>query len=261
MDNRPIGIMDSGVGGLTVARALAARYPQEGILFTGDTGHNPYGSRSAADIERLASRMKDFLLAQDVKLIIIACNTISFNVGDSFLTAPVPVVKMSMDVPFPKTAQKVGIFATPATIAVHAHKRYLEKKFPGLTFVEIPVDKAAAAIEQGRSSAEIAGYISHAVEMAGAGDIDTGLWACTHYPLVPEAFQAVLPGVPFLDPAAATVEKGMNLLRAQDGLAGESGERRFYFTASTVHAAPLVRSLFGNVPVEETDLSLAERKA
>lgn len=98
MDNRPIGIMDSGVGGLTVARVLHEKYPKESIIFLGDSLRNPYGERTRDEIARFAGEIKDFLIKKDVKMIIIACNTISFNVYPSFLEGPVPVVKMSLDI-------------------------------------------------------------------------------------------------------------------------------------------------------------------
>lgn len=85
MDNRPIGIMDSGIGGLTVARVLHETYPKEGIVFLGDTKRNPYGERSRDDIVRFSFAIKDFLKEHQVKMILIACNTISFNVPPAFL--------------------------------------------------------------------------------------------------------------------------------------------------------------------------------
>ena len=84
MDNRPIGIMDSGIGGLTVARVLHETYPEEGIVFLGDTKRNPYGERSRDDIVRFSFAIKDFLKEHQVKMILIACNTISFNVPPAF---------------------------------------------------------------------------------------------------------------------------------------------------------------------------------
>ena len=93
MDNRPIGIMDSGIGGLTVARVLHETYPEEGIVFLGDTKRNPYGERSRDDIVRFSFAIKDFLKEHQVKMILIACNTISFNVPPAFFEEDIPVIK------------------------------------------------------------------------------------------------------------------------------------------------------------------------
>lgn len=105
MDNRAVGVMDSGVGGLTVARVLAEKYPKEGIVFLGDTARNPYGERPVEEIVRFSEAIKDFLLKKDVKMILVACNTISFNVPPSFLEGDVPVIKMSMNVALPEDAK------------------------------------------------------------------------------------------------------------------------------------------------------------
>ena len=108
MDNRPIGIMDSGIGGLTVARVLHEKYRKERIVFIGDTARNPYGERTAEEIEAFAGEMKEFLLAKNVKMILIACNTISFNVSKAYYDAAVPIVGMSSDVPIPGDTKSWG---------------------------------------------------------------------------------------------------------------------------------------------------------
>lgn len=128
MDNRAVGVMDSGVGGLTVARVLAEKYPKEGIVFLGDTARNPYGERPVEEIVRFSEAIKDFLLKKDVKMILVACNTISFNVPPSFLEGDVPVIKMSMNVALPEDAEKIAVFATPATISAHSHKSILQRR-------------------------------------------------------------------------------------------------------------------------------------
>ena len=252
MDNRPIGIMDSGIGGLTVAKVLHQKYPKEGIVFLGDTARNPYGERSSAEITHFSEAIKAFLLEKQVKMILIACNTISFNVPPSFFEGDVPVVKMSMDVTLPKDAKKVGVFATPATIATHVHKEYLSKKYPHLDIVEVPCDGLAAAIEQNKEENVISGLVQKATKEYHALGIDTALWSCTHYPLVGPIFQKVLPQVRFLDPALPTVETGMEILRQTDRLAETQGDKVFYFTAGLSHAKPVVQQIFGDVKVAET---------
>ena len=251
MDNRPIGVMDSGIGGLTVARVLHEAYPKESIVFLGDSARNPYGERSAEEIRHFAEGIKQFLISQHVKMILIACNTISFNVLPDFFDSEVPIVKMSMDVTIPETAKEVGVFATPATISTHVHKTYLEKKYPHIHVVEIPCDGLAAAIEQSEEENIISGLVEKAAKEYHALGIDTALWSCTHYPLVKDVFQKVLPKVHFLDPAYPTVEAGMDILRREDGLGEEKGQDVFYFTDSLDHAAPVVHRIFGDVRVEK----------
>jgi len=254
MDNRPIGVMDSGVGGLTVARVLHDLYPKESIVFIGDSKRNPYGERTREEIADFGEEMKAFLLKKDVKMIIVGCNTISFNVRDNFTEGPVPVVKMSLDISFPEETKDVGIFATPASIRTHAHYHYLTKKYPDIHFIEVPCDGVAAAIEQKKEENLISSLVLKAVKEYHACGIEAGYWACTHYPLVPGAFEKAMPGVPFIDPALPTVEKAVRILKDKDGLAEKAGESRFYFTDGLEHALPLVESLFGPVVVEKTDL-------
>ena len=253
MDNRPIGVMDSGIGGLTVAKALKAAYPQEGIVFLGDTKRNPYGERTKEEIVDFSFAIKDFLLKKQVKMILIACNTISFNVPESFFAGDVPVVKMSMDVKVPADAKRFAVFATPATIKTHAHKAYFAEKYPQLDFVEVPCDGLAAAIEQGADEETITAILEKAVKDYGAGNIDTAIWSCTHYPLIADIFQKVLPSVRFLDPALPTVETGMEILRKKDALAGDEVEKDFYFTEGLENSRPLVQGIFGDVKVERVD--------
>ena len=254
MDNRPIGIMDSGVGGLTVARVLHERYPKEGIVFLGDSLRNPYGERTAEEITKFSEAIKSFLLSKNVKMVIIACNTISFNVPPSFTEDRVPVVKMSTDITLPEDAEKIAVFATPASIRTHAHKKALEKKYGDRKFIEVPCEGIAAAIEQQKGEKVISALVENAVKEYHALGADAGYWACTHYPLAPEAFSSVLPGIPFIDPALPTVEKGMDILKKKDELSEEEGELHFYFTDGIEHARPLAQSLFGPVIVEKTNL-------
>ena len=99
MDNRPIGIMDSGVGGLTVACVLKEKYPNEKFIFIGDTARNPYGNKSPEEVTFFAEEMKAFLAGKQVKMIIAACNTITFSVPPSFFEGKIPVIGMSLDFP------------------------------------------------------------------------------------------------------------------------------------------------------------------
>lgn len=249
MDNRPIGIMDSGIGGLTVAKVLHEKYPKESIRFLGDTLRNPYGERSSEEITSFSEDLKAFLLKEQVKLIIIACNTISFNVPPSFFAAEVPIVKMSMDVALPKGTREMAVMATKATISSHAHKKFFSEKYPFLPLSEVPLEGVAAAIEQGKGEEEISSLVKNAVEEYHAIEAQTAVLACTHYPLAKEIFEKVCPKTLFLDPALPTVEEAMKILKERKMLSEEAGENQFYFTDGIAHATPLVKKLFGDVPV------------
>ena len=108
MDNRPIGIMDSGVGGLTVACVLKEKYPNEKFIFIGDTARNPYGNKSPEEVTFFAEEMKAFLAGKQVKMIIAACNTITFSVPPSFFEGKIPVIGMSLDFPELESGESSG---------------------------------------------------------------------------------------------------------------------------------------------------------
>lgn len=244
MNDRPIGVMDSGAGGLTVAKVLRDLYPKESIVYFGDSARNPYGERSKEEIIRFAGEIKDFLIEKGVKGIIIACNTITFNVPDSFYDAPVPVTGMSLDYSaFPKV-KKAAIFATPASIATHAHKSGLAKYLPTADIVEVPCDGLAHAIETLAPREEIEALIRRLAETYGALDAEAATFGCTHYPLVRDLFEKVMPHARFFDPAEPTVKSAMAKFSAED-LAGERGEDNFYSSADPEMAEKLVHEAMG----------------
>lgn len=163
---------------------------------------------------------------------------------------------MSMEVEAAEDAKRFAVFATPATIATHAHKAYFQKKYPQLDFVEVPCDGLAAAIERNADENTLSALVKQAAEEYHALDADTAIWSCTHYPLIADVFRKVLPKVRFLDPALPTVETGMDILRAHDALAGAMQAKTFYFTEGLENSAPLVKKLFGDVKVEKGSLEL-----
>lgn len=251
MNNRPIGVMDSGAGGLTVATVLRKLYPKESIVYFGDSARNPYGERSKEEIIRFAGEIKDFLIGQNVKGIIIACNTITFNVPQEFYEAAVPVTGMSLDYSeFPKV-KKAAIFATPASIKTHAHKKGLSKFLPDADIVEVPCDGLAHAIETCAPKAEIKALIRKLADTYGALDAEAATFGCTHYPLVRDLFEEVMPKAVFFDPAEPTVKAAMAKLSAED-LADARGEDHFYFSADPEMAEKLVAQAMGEAHTVET---------
>lgn len=251
MNNRPIGVMDSGAGGLTVAKVLRRLYPNESIVYFGDSARNPYGERSREEIIRFAGEIKDFLIQKGVKGIIIACNTITFNVPPSFYDGPVPVTGMSLDYSrFPKV-QKAAVFATPASIKTHAHKGGLLKALPHAEIVEVPCDGLAHAIETCAPKADVEALIQKLAKTYGALDAEAAVFGCTHYPLVRDLFEKVMPHTTFFDPAEPTVETAMAKFSANE-LARERGEDHFYFSADPELAEKLVEEAMGKAQAVET---------
>lgn len=245
MNNRPIGIMDSGAGGLTVASVLRRLYPEETILYYGDSARNPYGEKTPEEIRRFAEEVRDYLIGQGVKAVIIACNTITFNVKPSFYDAEVPVTGMSLDFSGLPDVKKIAVFATPASIATHSHKGGVEKARPGADVIEVPCDGLAHAIETCAGREEIRALIASLIAKYHAEGAEAAVFGCTHYPLVRDIFEELLPETFFLDPAEKTVETAMERLKAAGALSEKRGEDHFYFSAQPELAEKLVRQAFG----------------
>ena len=255
MNNQPVGIMDSGVGGLTVAAELRRRWPKESILYIGDSARNPYGERTKEDIAAFAEEMKAFLLRRGVKAIIVACNTITFNTPPSFYEGPMPIVGMSTDFSALPKVQKAAVFATPASIAAHSHRRGVERILPDADVVEAACTGLANAIETGAPREAVRRLIEESVRASGAAGAGAAILGCTHYPLVRDVFEEVMPGTFFLDPGERTVAEAMERLAGMDALAEAPGADRLCFTAGVEGAARLAAVVFGKeMPVVQAEL-------
>ena len=152
-DERAIGIFDSGLGGLTVAREIMKKLPKENIVYFGDTGRVPYGTRSTETIIKYTRQDERFLLSQDVKLIVAACGTVSSVAADTAKELPVPfieVVSHSVNAALKATKnKKIGILATAATINSGSHKKRILEKMPDAFVVENSGTLLVPLVEEG----------------------------------------------------------------------------------------------------------------
>jgi glutamate racemase len=190
--SQPIGIFDSGIGGLTVAQSITRLLPDEHLIYFGDTAHLPYGDKSFDAIKSYAIRIADFLLQKNCKVILIACNTASAaafdvlieHVGSRAMVMNVidPLVeKVSSD----SSIRKVGIIGTKTTIASGVYERKLKEKRADLEVASLATALLASMIEAGFynnsvSQAVINSYLSY----PDFQDIQGIILACTHYPLI-----------------------------------------------------------------------------
>jgi len=190
MDNRPIGVLDSGIGGLTVASAIARILPQEQLIYFGDTAHLPYGDKSKELIREYTLSITDFLLNEkNCKCIVIACNTASaaayeflrdafkgkvpvFNVIDPIIEA---VVENN-------SLKKIGIIATKTTIESGVYQEKLSRRKPGLHFSALATPLLAPMIEEGFCNDSISKAVVHNyLEQEELHGIDALILGCTHY--------------------------------------------------------------------------------
>jgi glutamate racemase len=195
--NNPIGIFDSGIGGLTVARALAQALPNEDMIYVGDTAHLPYGEKSADAILAYSEQIADFLYQAGAKILIIACNTAS-SIAYESLKKRWAGKMLVTDVISPLVAdiskrgfRKVGVIATKATVRSDVYARKLQERDPKLEVASLATSLLANMIEEGFFNNEISqSVIRNYLSYPDFEDIDALLLACTHYPLIRAEIQA-----------------------------------------------------------------------
>lgn len=219
-DPRPIGVFDSGVGGLTVLKSLMTALPGEQFIYLGDTARVPYGTKSADTVRAYALGLAQGLIQNDVKMIVIACNTASVHAADAVaaLVAPVPVV--SMIGPAVQAAIKatrnnsILVMATQSTIRSGAYERALLAANPALSITSIPAQVLIALAEEGwtdgaETDAIINRYIGPSFSRENAPD--TIILGCTHFPLMKAAIAAIAgPDVTLIDSGHAATRSILN---------------------------------------------------
>jgi len=238
-DERAIGVFDSGVGGLTVLKALIEKLPRESTVYLGDTARVPYGTKSAEVVTRYSLTNARFLLQSDIKLLVVACNTAS-AVALPKMAAVLPIPVLGVIEPGAKLAAersrsgRVGVIGTLGTIRSGAYRRALEAARSGVKVVDKPCPLFVPLAEEGWVAGEVPARVarSYLEDFAESG-IDTLVLGCTHYPVLRGVIaQAVGPGVALVDSAEASSAAVVDLLssRAQLATGVEEPVHRYYVT-------------------------------
>ncbi len=248
--NAPIGIFDSGIGGLTITRALVNRLPYENIIYFGDTAHLPYGDKSTASIQTWSIQIADILLAKKCKLILIACNSasaaayerIKAHVGRRAVVMNViePVIDSLNQYHHSNTAKKttIGLIGTRQTVNSCIYQKIIAARYPTMTLIPHATNLLAAAIEEFGShpvtDSLLATYLADPI----LKNIEALILACTHYPVIKQRitdfFTARQQAVTIIDPSdavAAAVQTYLtknNLCKTQG-----VGEKHFYVSDYT----------------------------
>lgn len=209
-DNRPIGVIDSGVGGLTVAKELREMLPEENIIYFGDNKNVPYGNKTEEEIYILTKQMIDTLIKKDVKLIAVACNTISTIVGKYFEDYSVPIVSIItpvVDYIIKEDIKEVGVLATTFTIQSGLYEKLLKEKNDDIIVISEGSPKLAATIDCGEyTKTEIEDLVNlHIGNMLEERDLKYIVLGCTHFPIVLDEFKKRNPDVNFINPAKQQV--------------------------------------------------------
>lgn len=228
--SRPIGIFDSGFGGLTVARAVARRLPGESTLYFGDTARVPYGSKSPDIVRRFSREAAQFLLARDIKLLVVACNTATAHsaelLRDELEIPVVGVIEPGATAAVAATRRgRIGVLGTPGTIASGAYDLAVRRRLgePGRVYAQ-PCPLFVPLVEEGWTDhpvtrAVAAEYLRPLREM----DVDVVVLGCTHYPLLRTTLEAELgPDVALVDSGEETAREVESILEDR-GLAAPEG--------------------------------------
>ena len=249
---QPIGVFDSGIGGLTVANAINRYLPNEEIIYFGDTAHLPYGDKSADAIRYYCLKIVKFLLERDCKMIVIACNSASsaaYNVLVDFFPGEaifVNVVDPLVEAVADKNFQKIGIIGTKATIRSKVYQRKLREQQPDLKVASIATPLLAPMIEEGYfhnrvSQVIIETYLSN----EEFSDIEALLLACTHYPLIRNDIKSFLgKEVEVLDSTLFTVKNIEAKLLKQGLLNNEKNNTHQFYVSDFTQSFEETTRLF-----------------
>lgn len=221
MDDRPIGVLDSGVGGLTVWREILSILPNESTVYIGDSLNAPYGKRSPENIRELAGKLISFLLSKKAKLIVIACNTITVN-GIDLLRKEFPQVPIVGTVPVVKLAaattknRKIGILVTKATAKSPYNQALIEKFAPDMEVITVGTNALVPLIEA-HESKELPKVIAQELAPFVAKGVDTVVLGSTHFPILRPFIQDFLgPKVTVLDSGGAVARQVGRILANND---------------------------------------------
>lgn len=237
----PIGIFDSGLGGLTVLRALRARLPAEDFLYFADTRFLPYGDRPEAFLKERGLIIAEALAARGAKALVIACNTATAAAAEAIRAATaLPVVALEPGVKPAAALTRsgvIGVLATTRTLASERFRRLVENHANHVRVLAQPCPGLAEAIEaHGPGSAEVARHLDAFVTPLADAGADVVVLGCTHYPWVADAIAARLPaGVRLIDTGEAVARQLERLLAAGQLLGG--GEGRLTLATSGTPAA------------------------
>ena len=202
MDNRPIGMFDSGVGGLTVYKEIKNAFPGEKIIYLGDTKRFPYGSKTKENIIEISKKCIDFLVSQNVKLIIIACGTATSIALDTLKQLyDIPIIGIIEPTVFyikEKKYKRIGVIATRGTINSNTWELKLKDSISDIVIYNKACPLLAPLAEEGWITNQIA-KLTIEEYLKGFSDIDSLILGCTHYPLFEKVIKEILPNVDIIN--------------------------------------------------------------
>ena len=225
--NQPIGVFDSGIGGLTVVHALRRKLPQEDIVYLGDTARVPYGTKSHATIERYTLQAGAILQRFDPKLIVVACNTASAH-GLPALQAAASCPVVGVIEPGAAEAAKVegpvGVLGTIATVQSAAYEIAIRRHHPGAVVHSLACPLLVALAEEGWFDDAVTDAVCHRYLDQLSPEVKTFVLGCTHYPVLMPSLRRVRPGATWIDSGEVTATAVERLLASRIGFRTESAK-------------------------------------
>jgi len=233
----PIGIFDSGVGGLTVAREIVARLPEESIIYVGDDSRFPYGPRPKEEIQEFASQITDFLISQGVKMVVVACNTVSSQALDFLLgrySVPIlGVIEDTASYALPLSLKKkIGVLATPGTVFSNAYPKAFLRLDPSIKVVQVASQALVNLIENGSGVKNgVKEFASKVISPFRETGVDVLILGCTHYPYLAKLMEDLIGDqAQIVDPAVAVALRVQKELETRNLKAWNSDPRRIFYT-------------------------------
>ncbi len=262
-DKRPIGIFDSGLGGLTVMREIAELMPQENIVYFGDTGRVPYGTRSRDIINKYAMQDERFLLKNDVKLIIAACGTVSAVAAQTGNDLTVPffeVISYAAKAAVKATKnKKIGIIGTTATINSGAHKKAILELNDEIKVYSNNCTLFVPFVEEGWISADdpvVMGMVRTYLAPLKEQGVDTLILGCTHYPILSDVIARIMgDGVTLINPGKALALAVQEYLSQNGAQNNNGGSHKFFVSDKTAAFEKTASMLLG----KKIDYNMAEQ--
>ncbi len=267
-DNRPIGIFDSGVGGLTVAYEMLKKFPNEKLIYFGDSLRAPYGNASKKQLLKFSCEIVDFFISKNVKAIVVACNTICATVlaevkeiYKDYDIVFQDVIEAGVDEAIATNSKNIGVFATSNTIKMGLYEKLLKDHDKNIVVTNTETPIFVPIIEQGLHSTKIAYeavkfYSSDMIE----NGVDTIILGCTHYPIMAKTIGDVLEeyySVNLVNPAKRTVDYLYKKLYVKNLLSNGFGRIKFY-TSGCEHNFRFILNILFEVDYDVKKIEIGE---
>lgn len=247
-DSRPIGVFDSGLGGLTVVKELIRTFPKESIVYLGDTARVPYGTRSVETIKEFAKHDVEFLLSKNVKAIVVACNTVSAVALDEvkkLSSVPVfEVITPAVESATRAHKKNMCVIGTLATISSNIYFQKLHKLQKDLQITQKATPLLVPLVEEGILDGPILDEVMQ--YYLGDMDFDVLVLGCTHYPLLARFIQQKYPHITIINSGECVAAKMESFITSSPSAENKKNEHKYFFTDISPKTLEIAQSFLEN---------------